>query len=120
MRSVRTSACNSVGLRFQQTRSSIRWPQPTKEFPVQTQTVEQPAADTTSATPQIPGHAQVIQMATAYWVSRAVYVAAQLGIADLLKDGPQDAEALAVATGTYSPALQRVLRSLASVGLFRT
>jgi hypothetical protein len=59
-------------------------------------------------------------MATAYWVSRAVYVAAQLGIADLLKDEPQDAEALAAATGTYAPALGRVLRSLASVGLFRT
>jgi hypothetical protein len=59
-------------------------------------------------------------MATAYWVSRAVYVAAQLGIADLLKDEAQDAEALAAATGTYAPALRRVLRSLASVGLFRT
>jgi O-methyltransferase/methyltransferase family protein len=87
---------------------------------VQTQTLEKTAADETSATPQIPGHAQVIQMATAYWVSRAVYVAAQLGIADLLKDEPQDAEALAAATGTYAPALRRVLRSLASVGLFRT
>jgi hypothetical protein len=48
------------------------------------------------------------------------HVAAQLGIADLLQDGPRDAEALAVATGAYAPALGRVLRSLASVGLFRT
>jgi hypothetical protein len=59
-------------------------------------------------------------MATGYWVSRAVYVVAQLGIADLLKEEAQDAEALATATGTYAPALRRVLRSLASVGLFRT
>jgi SAM-dependent methyltransferase len=59
-------------------------------------------------------------MATGYWVSRAVYVAAHLGIADLLKDEAQDAETLAAATGTYAPALRRVLRSLASVGLLTT
>jgi SAM-dependent methyltransferase len=59
-------------------------------------------------------------MATAYWVSRAIYVAAQLRIADLLKEEAQDAEALAAATGANAPALRRVLRSLASVGLFRT
>src|SRR3954469_5632053 len=80
-------------------------------------------ADTVVSAPtalQLPPHVQVIQMATAYWVSRAVYVAAQLGIADLLKDGARDAEDLAGATDTYAPALRRVLRSLASVGLFRT
>jgi ubiquinone/menaquinone biosynthesis C-methylase UbiE len=59
-------------------------------------------------------------MATAYWVSRAIYVAAHLGIADLLKDEARDAEALAAATGTHAPALRRLLRSLASVGLFGT
>lgn len=59
-------------------------------------------------------------MTTAYWVSRAIYVPAELGIADLLKaTEAQEAEALA-ATGTYPPALRRVLRSLASVGLFRS
>ena len=73
-----------------------------------------------AATQGPPPHAQVIQMATAYWVSRAVYVAARLGIADHLRDGPRDAEQLAVATGTHAPTLRRVLRALASVGLFRT
>jgi ubiquinone/menaquinone biosynthesis C-methylase UbiE len=87
---------------------------------MQTDTLDSLSADTPAATLQVPPHVKVIQMATAYWVSRAIYVAAQLGIADLLQDGPQDAEALAVATGTYAPALGRVLRSLASVGLFRT
>ena len=76
--------------------------------------------DTPPATPQVPPHTQVIQLATAYWVSRAVYAVAQLGIADLLKDQPRDANDLAAATGTYAPALHRVLRSLASVGLFKT
>ena len=76
--------------------------------------------DTPPAAPQVPPHVQVIQMATAYWVSRAVYAVAQLGIADLLRDGPRDAVDLAAATGTHSPALHRVLRALASVGLFAT
>lgn len=77
-------------------------------------------ADAPSAALQVPPHAQVIQMATAYWVSRAVYAAARLGIADLLKDEPRAAEDLATATGTHALALRRVLRALASVGLFRT
>jgi len=76
--------------------------------------------DAVPAAPQVPPHAQVIQMATAYWVSRAVYAAARLGIADLLKDGPRDADDLAAATGTHGPTLHRVLRALASVGVFRT
>jgi ubiquinone/menaquinone biosynthesis C-methylase UbiE len=87
---------------------------------MQASVVDGVSAETSGNTPAVPLHAQVIQMATGYWVSRAIYVAAQLGIADLLKDGAQDAETLAAATGTYAPALRRVLRSLASVGLFRS
>jgi SAM-dependent methyltransferase len=49
-----------------------------------------------------------------------VYAAARLGIADLLKDGPRAADDLAAATGTHAPALRRVLRALASVGVFGT
>jgi SAM-dependent methyltransferase len=86
---------------------------------MQTDTVDRLPADTPPATLHVLPHAQVIRMATAYWVSRAIYVAAQLGIADLLKDGARDAEDLAAATGTCAPALRRVLRSLASVGLFK-
>jgi hypothetical protein len=76
-------------------------------------------ADTVAAA-QVPPHVQVIQMATAYWVSRAVFAVAHFGIADLLKDGPQAAEALAAATGTHGPTLRRVLRAVASIGVFRT
>ena len=62
--------------------------------------------------------ATLLQMMTGYWVSQALYVAAKLGIADLLADGPVDCEDLAAATGTHAPSLQRVLRALASVGVF--
>ena len=57
-------------------------------------------------------------MMTGYWVSQALYVAAKLGIADLLADGPVDCEDLATATDTHAPSLQRVLRALAGVGVF--
>jgi O-methyltransferase domain/Dimerisation domain len=60
----------------------------------------------------------LFQMATGYWVSQAIYVAAKLGIADLLKEGPQSCVALASASGSDSPALFRLMRALASVGVF--
>ena len=40
-----------------------------------------------------PPHAQLAQMATAYWVSDIVYVAAKLGLADHLAEGPKTAGA---------------------------
>jgi SAM-dependent methyltransferase len=51
-------------------------------------------------------------------VSRAVYVAAALGIADLLADGPLSSGELARRTGTHEPSLYRVLRLLAAFGVF--
>jgi hypothetical protein len=60
----------------------------------------------------------LFQMATGYWVSQAIYVAAKLGIADLLKDGPQSCVALATATGADAVSLFRLMRALASVGVF--
>ncbi len=65
-----------------------------------------------------PLPATLLQMMTGYWVSQALHVAAKLGIADLLANGPVDCEDLAAATDTHAPSLQRVLRALASVGVF--
>ena len=63
-------------------------------------------------------HVQLVQMATAYWTSRLLYVAARLGLADLLADRPQTAETLAVTTGTHAGALYRLMRTLAALGLW--
>lgn len=52
------------------------------------------------------------------WVAQAVYVAAELGIADLLAEGQLTAAELADSTETHPDALYRVLRALASVGIF--
>ena len=66
----------------------------------------------------VPLPATLLQMMTGYWVSQALYVAAKLGVADLLADGPRTVDDLAAATQTDGPSLRRVLRALASVGVF--
>lgn len=71
-----------------------------------------------SVPPQLPPIARIYLMATAYRFSRALYVVTQLGIADLMKDGAKSADKLAAATRTNADALFRVLRALASVGVF--
>ena len=60
----------------------------------------------------------VQDLAVAYWASRCLHVVAELGIADVLGDEPQTAEALARASGVNPHALHRVLRSLANHGIF--
>ena len=62
--------------------------------------------------------AQLIQMATAHWVSRLVYLAAQMNLPDHLAEGPRTADELALSTATDGPSLYRVMRTLASLGLF--
>jgi hypothetical protein len=60
----------------------------------------------------------ILNLLSGMMTARAVQVAANLGIADLLQDGPQSVTALAEATGTHAPSLYRLLRALASLGLF--
>jgi SAM-dependent methyltransferase len=61
---------------------------------------------------------QLMKQMIGGWITQAIYVASYLGIADLLADGPQKAEELAEQTNTHCGALYRVLRALASVGIF--
>jgi hypothetical protein len=58
------------------------------------------------------------RLATGFWVSQALYVAAKLGIADLLYGGAKSSEVVAAAVGAHAGALHRVLRALASFGVF--
>ncbi len=58
------------------------------------------------------------QLIVGCFPSQAISVAAQLGIADLLKDGPKHPDELAAATGTHARTLYRLLRALAGVGVF--
>jgi SAM-dependent methyltransferase len=65
----------------------------------------------------LPPPIALFRLATGYYISCAIHAVARLGIADLLKDGPQSYEALATATGTHAASLRRVLRLLASAGV---
>jgi hypothetical protein len=58
------------------------------------------------------------RMIYGFMLSQAIYVAAQLGLADLLKDGARSSDDLACHTSMHAPSLYRVLRTLAAVGVF--
>ena len=67
----------------------------------------------------LPPAAAVMQMMMGFIVSQAVSVAARLYIADHLADGAKTVEELAEITSTDAPSLYRLMRALASVGVFR-
>jgi hypothetical protein len=65
-----------------------------------------------------PPEAVLTQMAFGALLTQALYVAARLGVADLLAAGPRAVAELAAETGTHERSLYRVLRSLAGAGVF--
>jgi O-methyltransferase domain len=54
----------------------------------------------------------------AHLTGQAIYIAAKLRIADYLKDGAKSVDELAVQTETHPDSLYRLLRMLASIGIF--
>jgi len=61
---------------------------------------------------------ELMRMVNGYQVSQALHVAATLGIADQLKEGPKSADVLAQACNAHAPSLYRLLRALAAIGVF--
>src|SRR5215204_6457671 len=59
------------------------------------------------------------RLTNGFQVSQAIHVAAMLGIADLLRDGAQTSDDLALAAAAHPDALYRLLRALSAVGVFR-
>ncbi|ESA38711.1 o-demethylpuromycin o-methyltransferase [Leptolyngbya sp. Heron Island J] len=60
----------------------------------------------------------MIHKITGAWVSQAIYVAAHLGISDLLIEGEKHVDELSKLTGAKASRLYRLLRALASVDIF--
>ena len=60
----------------------------------------------------------VVGMLRGQRLARAVETAAELGIADLVTEGPRSIADLAEATGSHAPSLYRLLRALAAHGVF--
>ena len=77
-----------------------------------------PAGSSATAVNSAPPEAVLTQMITGSLGSQAVYVAAKLGIADLLVEGPKSVHYLARKAEADAPSLYRVLRALASFGVF--
>jgi O-methyltransferase domain/Dimerisation domain len=65
-----------------------------------------------------PASAQLMEMIFGFALSRSIAIAAQFGVADLLKDGPKSAGELAERIGTHPRSLYRLLRALSGAGIF--
>ena len=66
----------------------------------------------------VPPDAVLMQMLFGAQMQRGVCLTVRLGIPDLLAEQTQTAEELAAKTGTHAPSLYRLLRTLASIGVF--
>lgn len=69
--------------------------------------------------PSVPPQMALARLMTGYAVAQLIYVAAKLGLADLLKDGPQSIDELARLTETDKNSLYRVMRGLVAAGVFQ-
>jgi C-methyltransferase len=67
----------------------------------------------------MPAPASMMEMIIATWVSQAITVAAELGVADALAGGPLTIDELSAKVGADSDALGRLLRALIGRGVFR-
>ncbi|HZB97360.1 MAG TPA: methyltransferase dimerization domain-containing protein, partial [Candidatus Sulfotelmatobacter sp.] len=63
-------------------------------------------------------HRELLTMLDGFMVSRAISVAAKLGVADHIEDRPVAVEELAIAVQADAKSLYRLLRFLASIGIF--
>jgi hypothetical protein len=70
------------------------------------------------AAPPSAANIQIMQLNTAFLTSRCLHMIAELGVADHIGAQPESTAALAKATGANEEALYRVLRLLASYGVF--
>ena len=59
----------------------------------------------------------MLRLIAGFRASRVIQVAARLHLASGLRDGPKDVQALAEATSTHAPSLERLLHALASLGV---
>jgi len=62
--------------------------------------------------------ARLLELIQMRLISEAIHVAAALGVADLLAAGPKSADELSKVIGASAPSLRRVMRALASFGIF--
>lgn len=76
------------------------------------------AANMTENNATASSELKLLELMRGYRQPQALYVAVQLGIAELIQDTPRSADDLAGATGSHALSLARLLRALASSGIF--
>jgi hypothetical protein len=74
-------------------------------------------SNTQTASHAIPPHVQLLHMVVGEWAARALYAAAEFGLADQLASEPRSAAELAGPMRVHGPSLQRFMRTLASLGI---
>lgn len=67
---------------------------------------------------QVPAQTAIMHIIAGYWLSRSVYLAARLKLADAIGDSELGLPDLAAKTGTNPTALRRLMRALTSHGFF--
>src|SRR4029453_1648958 len=77
-----------------------------------------PLSAQSAAVAPAPTRQSLATLIFGYQTSQMMHVAAKLRIADLLKDGPRSTADLAAAAGASEDALYRLMRTLASLGIF--
>ena len=76
-----------------------------------------PQSSSATTAQNVDLRARLLSLINANWTTQAVSVATQLRLPELLRDGPQTADALAHATHCHGPSLTRLLRALTSIGV---
>lgn len=66
----------------------------------------------------VPNTLAIFELSQSVWIARAIGVAVELELADILSDGPKTVNELADLTKTNPENLYRLLRALASYGIF--
>lgn len=69
--------------------------------------------------PELSPGEQLLALASGAWVTQMIHVAAELGLADQLSGGERDVQDLAQTCGADADSLFRLLRGLASLGIFQ-
>ncbi len=66
-----------------------------------------------------PGNVVLYEQFQSFWLLPALYVAAKLDVAGILKNGPETVETIAQQTESDPESLYRILRALSSQGIFK-
>ena len=66
----------------------------------------------------VPANIAVFEKTQRFWIAKSLGVACNLNLADIIGEGSRTVDFLAKETNTHPPSLYRLMRALASDGVF--